>query len=33
MWAFFAVLSGQVESNGLTSGEADELWDWLQAQE
>ena len=33
MWQFFAMLSGQTEGDGLTSGEADELWDWLQEKE
>lgn len=33
MWQFFAMLSGSVEGNGLSSAEADELWDWLNSKE
>lgn len=33
MWQFFAMLSGQVESGGLTSAEADEIWDWLKSKD
>ncbi len=33
MWQFFAMMSGQIESGGLSAGEADELWDWLQSKD
>jgi hypothetical protein len=32
MWQFMAMVAGaSEESGGLSAGEADELWDWLQA--
>ncbi|MCK1503861.1 hypothetical protein [Bradyrhizobium sp. 18] len=32
MWQFFALVAGASEDSGaLTAGEADELWEWLNA--
>lgn len=32
MWQFFAMLSENSESDGLSPAEADDIWDWLNAQ-
>ena len=31
MWQFLALAAGQVEGQGLSVGEADELWQWMQS--
>jgi hypothetical protein len=33
IWEYFAVLSGQVEGDGLSAAETDEIWDWLQSKQ
>lgn len=33
MWQFFAMLSEQTESNGLSAAEADDLWEYLKSKE
>lgn len=32
MWQFFSMIAGQADGGkGLSSEEADDIWDWLQA--
>lgn len=33
MWQLFAMLSEQAESNGLSTAEADDLWEYLKSKE
>jgi hypothetical protein len=34
MWQFFAMIVGQMDDgNGLSSAEADDLWEWLKSKE
>ena len=33
MWQFLAMISGQVEAGGLSSAEADDLWEWMQTKD
>jgi hypothetical protein len=33
MWQFFALLSEQAQSEGLSSAEADDLWEYLKSKE
>jgi hypothetical protein len=34
MWQFFAMIAAQIEStSGLSSAEADDLWQWMQSKD